>query len=76
MAREAKNERDKWTHTLGLAGNDDGSVTTAERWEVRGQSDCTFTDSASWFDVGRHEHDRFLIEIDTLAAVGLIYETK
>ena len=35
---EVKNTREQWTHTLGLAGNygSDGSETTAERWEVRG----------------------------------------
>jgi len=60
-ALEVKNTRDKWTHTLGLAGNygSDGSVTTAERWEVRGQSDYAFTDRAYWFGAGRYEDDRF-----------------
>ena len=50
-ALEVKNTHDKWTHTLGLAGNygSDGSTTNAERWEVRGQSDYTFTDRAYWF---------------------------
>jgi putative salt-induced outer membrane protein len=60
-ALEVKNTRDKWTHTLGLAGNygSDGTVTTAERWEVRGQSDYAFTDRAYWFGAGRYEDDRF-----------------
>jgi putative salt-induced outer membrane protein YdiY len=52
---EVKNTRDEWTHILDLAGNygSDGIVTTAERWEVRGQSDYAFTDRAYWFDA-RH----------------------
>jgi putative salt-induced outer membrane protein len=60
-ALEVKNTRDKWTHTPGLAGKygNDGSVTTAERWEVCGQSDYAFTDRAYWFGAGRYEDDRF-----------------
>ena len=60
-ALEVKNTREKWTHTFGLAGNygSDGSVTNAERWEVRGQSDHAFTDRAYWFGAERYEDDRF-----------------
>lgn len=60
-ALEVKTTRDKWTHTFGLAGNygSDGSVTTAERWEVRGQSAYAFTERAYWFGAGRYEDDRF-----------------
>jgi putative salt-induced outer membrane protein len=60
-ALEVKFTRDKWAHTLGLAGNygSDGEVTTAERWEVRGQSDYTFNEKAYWFGAGRYEDDRF-----------------
>jgi putative salt-induced outer membrane protein len=60
-ALQVKNTRDKWTHTVGLAGNygSDGTVTTAERWEVRGQSDYAFTERAYWFGAGRYEDDRF-----------------
>ena len=58
---EVKNSYDKWVHTLGLAGNygNDGQDTTAERWEVRGQSDYKLTDRAYWFGAGRYEDDRF-----------------
>jgi len=52
---------DKWTHTLGFAGNygNDGDSTTAQRWELRGQSDYQFTDRAYGFGAGRYEDDRF-----------------
>jgi putative salt-induced outer membrane protein YdiY len=45
---EVKYERDKWAHTLGFAGNfgADSGATTAQRWELRGQSDYRFTDLA------------------------------
>lgn len=75
-ALEVKNARDKWTHTLGLAGNygSDGSVTTAERWEVRGQSDYSFTDRAYWFGAGRYEDDRFsAFEYQASLSTGLGY---
>jgi putative salt-induced outer membrane protein len=60
-ALEVKNTRDKWTHTLALAGNygSDRTVTTAERWEVRGQSDYAFSQRAYCFGAGRYEDDRF-----------------
>jgi len=76
-ALEVKNTRDKWTHTLGLAGNygSDGSVTTAERWEVRGQSDYAFTDRAYWFGAGRYEDDRFsAFEFQSSLSTGLGYK--
>ena len=60
-ALEVKNSYDKWTHTLGFAGNygNDGSDTTAERWELRGQTQYQFTDRAYGFGAGRYEDDRF-----------------
>jgi putative salt-induced outer membrane protein len=76
-ALEVKNTRDKWTHTLGLAGNygSDGSVTTAERWELRGQSDYSFTDRAYWFGAGRYEDDRFsAFEFQASLSTGLGYK--
>ena len=56
-----KNAYDQWTHTLGFAGNygNDGTDTTAQRWEVRGQSDYEFTEKTYWFGAGRYEDDRF-----------------
>jgi putative salt-induced outer membrane protein len=58
---EVKNTLDDWTHTVGFAGNygSDGSVTTAERWELRGQSDHTFNQKVYWFGAARYEDDRF-----------------
>ena len=76
-ALEVKNTRDKWTHTLGLAGNygSDGAVTTAERWEVRGQSDYAFTDRAYWFGAGRYEDDRFsAFDYQASLSTGLGYK--
>jgi putative salt-induced outer membrane protein len=60
-ALEVKNTHDQWAHTLGLAGNygSDGTVTTAERWELRGQSAYSFNERAYWFGAGRYEDDRF-----------------
>jgi len=76
-ALEVKNTHDKWTHTLGLAGNygSDGSTTNAERWEVRGQSDYTFTDRAYWFGAGRYEDDRFSsFDFQASLSTGLGYK--
>jgi len=76
-ALEVKNTHDKWTHTLGLAGNygSDGSTTNAERWEVRGQSDYTFTERAYWFGAGRYEDDRFSsFDFQASLSTGLGYK--
>lgn len=67
---------EQWRHTLGFAGNygSDSSVTTAQRWEVRGQSDYKFTDRAYWFGAGRYEDDRFsAYDFQATAATGLGY---
>jgi putative salt-induced outer membrane protein len=60
-ALEIKNVVDAWTHTFGFAGNygNDGSTTTAQRWELRGQTQYLFTRQAYWFGAGRYENDRF-----------------
>ena len=51
------------------------SVTTAERWEVRGQSDHAFTDRAYWFGAGRYEDDRFsAFEFQASLSTGLGYK--
>ena len=77
-ALEVKNTLDRWVHTLGLAGNygSDGTVTTAERWEVRAQSDHTFTnDKVYWFGAGRYEDDRFsAFDYQATASTGLGYK--
>ncbi len=73
---EVRNTRDKWVNTLGLAGNygSDGTVTTAERWEVRGQSDYTFTERAYGFGAARYEDDRFsAFEYQSSLSAGLGY---
>ena len=60
-AFEMKNSYDKWAHTLGFAGNygTDGDNTTAERWELRGQTQYQYTDRAYGFGAARYEDDRF-----------------
>jgi putative salt-induced outer membrane protein len=76
-AAEFKYARDQWGHTLGFAGNygSDGSLTTAQRWEVRGQSDYKFTDRAYWFGAGRYEDDRFsAYDFQSSIATGLGYK--
>lgn len=76
-AAEVKYARDKWGHTLGFAGNygSDSSTTTAQRWEVRGQSDYRFTDRAYWFGAGRYEDDRFsTYDFQSSLATGLGYK--
>ncbi|MGB5104846.1 MAG: DUF481 domain-containing protein [Steroidobacteraceae bacterium] len=56
-----KRAYDKWTHGVGFAGNygTDGDVTTAQRWELRGQSDYKLTERAYGFGAARYEDDRF-----------------
>ena len=64
----------KWAHTLGLAGNygSDNDVTTAQRWEVRGQSGYGLTDRTYWFGAGRYEDDRFsAYDFQATASTGL-----
>ena len=58
---EIKHQADRWTHTVGFAGNygNDGEETTAQRWEVRGQSQYDFTERAYAFGAARYEDDRF-----------------
>ncbi len=76
-AVEVKNTLEKWTHTLGFAGNygSDGGATTAQRWELRGQSDYRFTDRAYWFGAGRYEDDRFsTYDFQSSLATGLGYK--
>jgi len=76
-ALEMKHTRDKRTNTFGFAGNygSDGTVTTAERWELRAQSDYAFTDRAYWFGAGRYEDDRFSsFEYQASLSTGLGYK--
>ena len=60
-ALEVTGSYDKWTHILGFAGNygSDSNATTAQRWELRGQSNYKFTERAYAFGAGRYEDDRF-----------------
>jgi len=76
-ALEVKNTLEKWTHTLGFAGNygSESGSTTARRWEVRGQSDYSFTDRAYWFGAGRYEDDGFsTYDFQSSVATGLGYK--
>src|SRR5688500_15620749 len=54
-------ERDKWKNQFGLSGlyASDVEGTTAQRWEVLGQSDYNFSPKTFWFGAVRYEDDRF-----------------
>ena len=56
-----KGKYDVWNHEFAFAGNygNDGNQTTAQRWEVRGQSNYDLTPKAYWFGAARYEDDRF-----------------
>ena len=60
-AFEIKNTVDQWINVVGFSGNygNDGNTTTAQRWEIRGQSSYDFTPKAFWFGAGRYDNDRF-----------------
>jgi len=76
-ALEMKNEYDQWSHILGFAGNygNDGSETTAQRWELRGQSNYEFAERAYWFGAARYEDDRFsAYDFQTSLSTGLGYK--
>jgi putative salt-induced outer membrane protein len=72
-----KNAYDQWRHELGFSGNygNDGDQTTAQRWEVRGQSNYDFTPKAYWFGAGRYDDDRFsAYDYQASLATGLGYK--
>ena len=71
-----KGKYDVWSHEFAFAGNygNDGDETTAQRWEVRGQSNYDFTPKAYWFGAGRYEDDRFsAYDYQGTIATGLGY---
>jgi len=77
LALEVKDTYAQWTHTLGFSGNyaTDGDNKTAQRWEVRGQSDYSFTDRAYGFGAGRYEDDAFsAYEYQSSLSAGLGYK--
>ena len=52
-----------------------GTQTTAQRWEVRGQSNYDFTPKAYWFGAGRYDDDRFsAYDYQASLAAGLGYK--
>jgi len=68
---------DPWQHELGFTGNygNDGDETTAQRWEVREQSNYDFTPKAYWFGAGRYDDDRFsAYDYQASLATGLGYK--
>lgn len=76
-ALEVKNTRGDWTHTLGFAGNygNDGELTTAQRWELRGQTQYQFTERMYAFGAARYEDDRFsAYDFQTSLSGGLGYK--
>jgi putative salt-induced outer membrane protein len=60
-AAVVKYVRGPWSDELAFSGNygSSGGETTAQRWEVRGQSSYDFTPKAYWFGAGRYDDDRF-----------------
>ena len=58
---DVKYERDRWQHGAGFSGNygSDGDETTAQRWELRGQTQYALTERAYAFGAARYEDDRF-----------------
>lgn len=58
---DVANERDRWTHKAGASMlrtvNDD--VTSADRWELRGETNYTLTDRSYLFGTVRYEDDAF-----------------
>lgn len=76
-AFEIKNTVDQWTNAVGFTGNygNDGNTTTAQRWEIRGQSSYNFTPRAFWFGAGRYDDDRFsAYDYQASLATGLGYK--
>jgi len=76
-ALEMKGAYDAWTHTVGFAGNygSDSGSTTAQRWEVRGQTQYAFTERAYAFGAARYEDDRFsAYDFQTSLSGGLGYK--
>ena len=50
-------------------------MTTAQRWEARGQSGYDLTDRTYWFGAGRYEDDRFsAYDFQATASTGLGYK--
>ena len=73
---ELKNTVDQWQHTVGFAGNygSDSGTTTAQRWELRGQTQYEFAERAYAFGAARYEDDRFSqFDYQTSLAGGLGY---
>lgn len=70
MAHEAGN----WKNAFGLAGlyASDDVGTTAQRWEVLGQSDYSFSPRNFWFGAARYEKDEFSgFEYQAILSSGL-----
>jgi len=76
-AAEVTYKDKKWENVLGFMGNygNDGDNTTAQRWEVRGQTNYSFTERAYWFGAGRYDNDRFsAYDYQASLATGLGYK--
>lgn len=70
MTREAGN----WKNAFGLAGlyASDEEGATAQRWELAGQSDYSFSPKTFWFGAARYEKDEFSgFEYQAIASSGL-----
>jgi putative salt-induced outer membrane protein len=58
---EAKTEIDRWTHALGFAAlrASTDNITTADRYELRGQTNYKLTERSYVFGALRYENDEF-----------------
>ena len=58
---DLKYTQDRWLHSVGFSGiyGNDGDTTTAQRWELRGQTQYELTQRAYAFGAARYEDDRF-----------------
>ncbi|MEX2149607.1 MAG: DUF481 domain-containing protein [Steroidobacteraceae bacterium] len=73
---DVANEIDRWTHKAGFSllrtVNED--VTSADRWELRGQSEYQLTERGFLFGSLRYEDDRFTdYDYQATAAAGYGY---
>lgn len=73
---DVANELDRWTHKAGasLLRTVTGDVTSADRWELRGESDYHLTERGFVFGTLRYEDDRFTdFAYQATAAAGYGY---
>jgi putative salt-induced outer membrane protein len=74
---DLKSESEKWINTffVGALYGENGSFSTAERYETKYQADFKISDRMSWFGALRGEQDRFSgFAYQTTASTGASYK--